>query len=474
MGADVIQAQYDQLEQIAARFGRQAEAAAQTTQRVQQSMRALQAGGWEGRGAAAFFGEMERSVLPSMQRLAAALHQSQTATRQISQLMQAAEEEASRPFRGEGVPAPAPPAAGSQPVTAQAGGSPFGDYDNLANIPPLVLGPGATYRDLAAMIEQMYRINDHRNGEKYGVDEPVKIVRIGENQYLVAIIGTDAGGDGHTGPNDWLANLSSGRGVPSRFQLEAQRLIEQHVPPGATIHLAGHSQGGHVAMNLAGTQDLVDRYQIGSVNTIGSSGSVPINPRVGAVNYHNFLLADDPIRAIEFGAQRIPFTNVYLPQVSTSGFFSNPLGLTGLGGSPSIDPQVILETGGHGGYIASPYLAGRPLPFAIDRWDVVGSFQAQSYDNYRLAWNDVNAGWSQGNWGRMAWGGLDFTTHLATTSTVAFAQNSTNAVTQFLPDPWQVAIDRQFDRLGRTISDAPPPSRWIPDVINSVWSGFWD
>jgi len=102
MGADVIQAQYDQLEQIAARFGRQAEAAAQTTQRVQQAMRSLQSGGWEGRGAAAFFGEMDRSVLPSMQRLSGALQQSQTVTRQVSQVMRTAEEEASRPFRGQG------------------------------------------------------------------------------------------------------------------------------------------------------------------------------------------------------------------------------------------------------------------------------------------------------------------------------------------------------------------------------------
>ncbi|MEI2692982.1 MAG: WXG100 family type VII secretion target [Anaerolineae bacterium] len=102
MGNDIIQAQYDQLEQIAARFGRQAEAAAQTTQRVQQAMRSLQAGGWEGRGAAAFFGEMDRSVLPSMQRLSGALAQSQTVTRQVSQVMRAAEEEASRPFRGDG------------------------------------------------------------------------------------------------------------------------------------------------------------------------------------------------------------------------------------------------------------------------------------------------------------------------------------------------------------------------------------
>jgi WXG100 family type VII secretion target len=115
MGSDIIQAQYEQLEQIAVRFGQQAEAAAQTTQRAQQSMRALQAGGWEGRGAAAFFGEMERSVLPSMQRLSGALQQSQTVTRQIGQLMRAAEEEASRPFRGDGAaPGTAPAEQGGR------------------------------------------------------------------------------------------------------------------------------------------------------------------------------------------------------------------------------------------------------------------------------------------------------------------------------------------------------------------------
>ncbi len=472
MGADVIQAHYDQLEQIAARFGQQAEAAAQTTQRVQQSTRALQAGGWEGRGAVAFFGEMERSVLPSMQRLAAALQQGQTVTRQISQVLRAAEEEASRPFRGEGVSAPASAVTGSQQGAGQAGGPPFGDYDNLAKIPPLVLGPGATYRDLAAMIEQMYHINDFRNGEKYGVDEPVKIVRIGDNQYLVAIIGTDAGGDNHTGPNDWLANLSSGRGVPSRFQLEAQRLIEQNIPPGATIHLAGHSQGGHVVMNLAGTQELADRYQIGSVNTMGSSGSVPINPRVGAANYHNFLLADDPIRAIEFGAQRIPFTNVYLPQVPTAGFF-NPLGLTGFGGSPSIDPQVILETGGHGGYVASSYLAGQPLPFAVDRWQVVGSYQVHDYDNQSTAWQTISNGWSQGDAGQMAWGIVDSFMHLGATTAVAVAQNVTNTATQYLPADWQVAIDGQLDAAGQYVANSPRPSQWLPGVDSDIWPGFW-
>lgn len=41
---------------------------------------------------------MDRSVLPSLQRLVAALQQSQSVTRQISQVMRAAEEEASGHF----------------------------------------------------------------------------------------------------------------------------------------------------------------------------------------------------------------------------------------------------------------------------------------------------------------------------------------------------------------------------------------
>lgn len=99
MGNDTIQAQYDQLEQIAMRFGRHAEATAQTTQRLQQSLRALQAGAWQGRGAAAFFGEMNAHILPSLQRLSSAFLEGNRTTLQIAQVMKDAEEEAAKPFR---------------------------------------------------------------------------------------------------------------------------------------------------------------------------------------------------------------------------------------------------------------------------------------------------------------------------------------------------------------------------------------
>ncbi len=99
MPADVIQAQYDQLKTVADRFAKQAEAHKQMQQRVSKTMNTLQSG-WQGKGSAAFFGEINGKVLPVMKRMEQALTQAQAATIAISQTVKAAEEEAARPFRG--------------------------------------------------------------------------------------------------------------------------------------------------------------------------------------------------------------------------------------------------------------------------------------------------------------------------------------------------------------------------------------
>jgi WXG100 family type VII secretion target len=125
MGSEIIQAQYDQLEQIAVRFGRQSEATAQMTRRVEQSLRSLQAGGWEGRGAAAFFREMDRVVMPSTHRLTAALQQGGSVTRSIAEVLRQAEEEAAAPFKGGYAAAPAQPGGhvgGGEPIATTPGG----------------------------------------------------------------------------------------------------------------------------------------------------------------------------------------------------------------------------------------------------------------------------------------------------------------------------------------------------------------
>ncbi len=102
MPNDIIQAEYDQLATVASRFGAQSEASKQLIAQVRRAMQPLQGGGWQGRGSAAFFAEMNGEMLPAMQRLAAALDQARTVTLQVSDVIRQAEEEASRPFRTDG------------------------------------------------------------------------------------------------------------------------------------------------------------------------------------------------------------------------------------------------------------------------------------------------------------------------------------------------------------------------------------
>ncbi len=96
---DTIEANYDQLGQVASRFANQSQAVQQMVQSVRSSMNKLEDGGWEGRGSDAFFTEMNAEVLPATERLRQALEEAGRTTQQIIQTMQQAEEEASTPFR---------------------------------------------------------------------------------------------------------------------------------------------------------------------------------------------------------------------------------------------------------------------------------------------------------------------------------------------------------------------------------------
>lgn len=99
MGAEFIQANYEELEAIAARFGHYADSNAEMSGRVRQGVEKLRHGDWIGQGSTAFFNEMSREVLPALDRLTQALQQSREVTRQISVIWQQAEEEAAAPFR---------------------------------------------------------------------------------------------------------------------------------------------------------------------------------------------------------------------------------------------------------------------------------------------------------------------------------------------------------------------------------------
>lgn len=100
MNGNVIQANYEQLEAIAGRFGQMAEENETLRANVMRGVEALRNGGWEGEGANAFLAEMDGTMFPAVDRLTNALAEAQKVTREIVRVIREAEEEAARPFQG--------------------------------------------------------------------------------------------------------------------------------------------------------------------------------------------------------------------------------------------------------------------------------------------------------------------------------------------------------------------------------------
>jgi WXG100 family type VII secretion target len=95
---DIVQVDHEALEAVAGKFNQQSEAVQQMMQTVQAAMNRLE-NDWIGRGSEAFFAEMQKEILPAVNRLVQALAMAGTVTKEINQIMQQADEEASSPFR---------------------------------------------------------------------------------------------------------------------------------------------------------------------------------------------------------------------------------------------------------------------------------------------------------------------------------------------------------------------------------------
>lgn len=102
MTAPRVRADYDVLKQMTSDWRQQASDTTRTLQQIRSQVQTLQGGDWVGKGATAFFGEMNDQVLPTLKRLADALSAAGDTTQQISQLMKQAEDEAAKCFQADG------------------------------------------------------------------------------------------------------------------------------------------------------------------------------------------------------------------------------------------------------------------------------------------------------------------------------------------------------------------------------------
>lgn len=126
MPPNKIRADYEGLDQIAKRFGHQAEATLKTLRRLQQAVNTLKQGDWIGEGAKKFYAEFDSAVLPSMKRLQAALDHAGQTTNKMNDVMQKAEELAARQLGASGAGEGLSAGVGQSAMAQGGNGSPAG------------------------------------------------------------------------------------------------------------------------------------------------------------------------------------------------------------------------------------------------------------------------------------------------------------------------------------------------------------
>jgi WXG100 family type VII secretion target len=96
--SDIIEADYEMLQQIATRFAHQGDEVEQMLRLLYDRMDALE-GQWAGNSYNAFATEMHDLVLPACDRLFKVMHEASQVTQQVIREMQSAEEEAASSFQ---------------------------------------------------------------------------------------------------------------------------------------------------------------------------------------------------------------------------------------------------------------------------------------------------------------------------------------------------------------------------------------
>ncbi len=107
-----------------------------------------------------------------------------------------------------------------------------------------------------------------------GADGEIDILQIGDGdgaRYVINLPGTDSWGDDAGDVRDLDASLQLVGGQDTAYTrgiMEA--MADAGIPPGASVMLAGHSQGGMAAVHLAADPDFQSQYDVRHVVTAGS------------------------------------------------------------------------------------------------------------------------------------------------------------------------------------------------------------
>lgn len=190
--------------------------------------------------------------------------------------------------------------------------------------------------------------------------QPIRVVEIGPGEYLVLITGTEGGLDS----NNWNSALVSGAGLSSDYS-ELLKSVLLTLPTGAAVHMAGHSQGGIVANNVAVDKSVLDHLKLKSVTTFGSPVSAEEAMDEGLpVTYTRFAALGDPVPLLTKNAA----VGVLVGNIVSPGLGGAVGGLAGGLWDQEVVPGSFNVRDAHFAYSNTDVLKDHALPFTITEW----------------------------------------------------------------------------------------------------------
>jgi hypothetical protein len=210
--------------------------------------------------------------------------------------------------------------------------------------------PPGNMQELAKMVTDLY-----------DTGTPIRVIKTGENEYLILVTGTEAGKQAH----NWNSAARSGLGLESDYEKQLKGIL-LGLPAGAIINLAGHSQGGIVSNNVVADKDVQDHLKIKSVTTFGSPVSAEPQGNIGPdgkpVEYKRYAAWGDPVPLLSNEALDVVGAIGKTPfDFWKIGKETGDLGQHMISGSFNVKDA-------HFAYNSSDELKNETLPFDVKQW----------------------------------------------------------------------------------------------------------
>jgi WXG100 family type VII secretion target len=312
MPAPKIRGDYDLLTQISQIFSRHSTETQRMINRLNQSVSTLQGGDWIGKGANAFYREMEHEVFPSVKRLSAALNIAARTTRQIHQILHNAEDEAARIFNvqelgGLSATLGISPGGGLGQAAGQVAGLLVKDPGSLFSIASLKILIGSQFHGaglelgilmqgwmqnpsgdgLDEFIQALADIRDRAVGE---VQVEFEVFQELQEQRDASAPETPPGGGGGGAPNSFMGSMTQmryGSVVGDAFGIDPTfgAMLNPTgglIGPGNWAVAGGESALGYHAVAHDAAGYLYNNHNVGpGYDYLGQEGGDPSSPLTG-------------------------------------------------------------------------------------------------------------------------------------------------------------------------------------------------